>query len=118
MQDEVIESSSRATECSGDTTDEEYPPDALYDGHQEEYTIIELDSHHSVDDSDVDDGSPIYPNESELLNVLRQLQQHTDRYNDIDDEDILRSPGINSSTLSGSRWSDDVEEFKFVESML
>ena len=63
-------------------------------------------------------GSPIHSTEAELLSVLRQLQQHTDRYNDIDDEDILRSPRVDSSTLSGSRWGDEVEEFEFVESML
>ena len=103
---------------------EDDPPDALYDVRQEEHSIIELDNHLTVEDDDDDDdddrgaGSPIHPNEAELLSMLRQLQQHTDQYNDIDDEDILRSPRINSSTLSGSRWGDDVEEFKFVESML
>jgi hypothetical protein len=121
--DEVIESSSRAIE---NTTDahigyEDDPQDALYDVRQEDYSIIEIDNHLSVEDSDEDDrgaGSPFHPDEAELLSMLRQLQQHTDQYNDIDDEDILRSPRINSSTLSGSRWGDDVDEFNFVESML
>jgi len=126
--DEVVESSSTVME---NTTDvyigyEDDPPDALYDVHQEEHSIIELDNHLTVEDDDDDDddgddrgaGSSIHPNEAELLSMLRQLQQHTDQYNDIDDEDILRSPRINCSTLSGSRWGDDVEEFKFVETML